>query len=100
MGGRPTTQWVYLVPFGRYTWELACMALAERYVTREANKKNSRKSNFLPGGLAHGPEIFRVDAAFVAAHFPSRIVWGPNPTNGVISPKLNGAETTPTSKSK
>ena len=24
-GGRPTTLWVYLVPFGRYTWERACM---------------------------------------------------------------------------
>ena len=31
--GRLTTLWVYLVPFGRngrYTWERACMALAER----------------------------------------------------------------------
>ena len=25
MGGRPTTLWVYLVPFGRNTWEAACM---------------------------------------------------------------------------
>jgi len=60
----------------------------KRYVqTNKKTKKTSRKSNFLPGGLAHGPEIFRVDAAFVAAHFPPRVVWGPNPTNGVISPK-------------
>ena len=49
--------------------------------------KNSRKSIFLPGVLAHGSEIFRVDAAFVAAHFPPRVVCGPNPTNGDISPK-------------
>ena len=41
---------------------------------KQTNKKTSRKSNFLPEGLAHDPEIFRVDAAFVAAHFPSRVV--------------------------
>ena len=46
---------------------------------------NSQKSNFLLGRLANGNEIFRVDAAFMAAHF--RVVWGPNPTNEVISPK-------------
>ena len=59
----------------------------KRYV---ANKqKGLAKIDFSPGGCrAHGPEIFKVDAAFVAAHFPSRVVWGPNPTNGVISPKL------------
>ena len=34
------------------------------------SKKNSEKSNFLVGGLAHGREIFRVGAAFVAAHLP------------------------------
>ena len=28
MGGRPTTLWVYLVPFGRYTWERACLKTA------------------------------------------------------------------------
>ena len=64
--------------FGRQAW---------RTNKQTKTKKTSRKSNFLPGGLAHGPEIFRVDAAFVAAHFPPRVVWGPNPTNGVISPK-------------
>ena len=32
-------------------------------------------------GLAHGREIFMVDAVFVATHFPARVVWGPNPTN-------------------
>ena len=50
-------------------------------------EKKTQKSNFLLGGLAQGPEIFRVDAAFVAAHFPPRVVWGPNPTNWDISPK-------------
>jgi hypothetical protein len=45
----------------------------ERYVTNK--QKTSPKSNFLPGGLAHGHEIFRVDAAYMAAHFPSRVVW-------------------------
>ena len=54
---------------------------------QKTNKRTSRKSNFLLGGLAHGPEIFRVDAAFVAAHFPLRVVGGSNPTNGVISTK-------------
>jgi len=49
-------------------------------------KKTSRKLNFLRGGLAHGHEIFRVDAAHMAAHFPSRVVWGPYPTNGDIAP--------------
>ena len=59
------------------------------YFGRQAlrTKKTSRKSNFLPGGMAHDPEIFRVDAAFVAAHFTPRVVWGPNPKNGVISQK-------------
>ena len=28
-GGRPTTLWVYLVPFGRYTWERACLKTAK-----------------------------------------------------------------------
>ena len=51
------------------------------------SKKTSEKSNFLVGGMAHGPEIFRVDAAFVAAHFPPGVVWGPNPTNEDILPK-------------
>ena len=41
------------------------MVLAERYVTNK--NKTSQKSNFLPGG-------FRVDAAFMAGHFPSRVV--------------------------
>ena len=59
----------------------------KRYVAKKTKQKTSRKSNFLLGGLAHGPEIFRVDAAFVAAHFPSRFVWGPNPTNEDIWPK-------------
>ena len=60
---------------------------ALRYKRSKRSKKTSEKSNFLVGGLAHGREIFRVDAAFVAAHFPPRVVWGPNPTNGDISPK-------------
>ena len=25
LGGRPITQWVYLVPFGRYTWKRLTM---------------------------------------------------------------------------
>ena len=76
--------WYRLAAKARYTWERPRMALAERYVTRAANKQTketSRKSNFLPGGLAYGHKIFRVDAAFVAAHFTPRVVWGPNPTN-------------------
>ena len=60
---------------------------ADKRDVQTNKQKTSRKSNFLPGGLAHGPEIFRVDAAFVAAHLPRRVVWGPNPMNGVISPK-------------
>ena len=28
-GGRPSTLWVYLVPFGRYTWERACLKTAK-----------------------------------------------------------------------
>ena len=63
------------------------MALTERYVTRAANKKNLAKIEFSLRGLAHGPEIFRANAAFVAAHFPPRVVCGSNPMNGVISPK-------------
>ena len=49
--------------------------------TKQKQKKNLAKIEFSPKGHgpAHGPEIFRVDAAFVAAHFPSRVVWGPNP---------------------
>ena len=71
---------------------------ALRYTRSKQTKKNLGKSNFLVGGLAHGREIFRVDTAFVAAHFPSRIVWGPNPITELF--RKNGAETTPTSKCK
>ena len=101
MGGRPTTLWVYLVPFGRYTWERACIALAERYVTHartHAAKKTSEKSNFLVEGLAHGREIFRVDAAFVAAHFPPGL-FGVRIQRTELF-RQNGAETTPTSQNK
>ena len=63
------------------------MALVGALRTNKKKTKTSEKSNFLVGGLAHGHEIFRVDAAFVAAHFPPRVLWGPNPTNGDISPK-------------
>ena len=41
MGGRPTTLWVYLIPFSRYTWERALIcsgtlkqANAVAYVTK------------------------------------------------------------------
>jgi hypothetical protein len=55
---------------------------------KQTNKqKTLSKSNFLREGLAHGPDIFRVDAPCMAAHFPSRVVWGWNPTNGAIGPK-------------
>jgi len=46
----------------------------------QQRNKNLGKSNFLQGGLFHGPEIFSIDAPFMAAHFPPRLVWGPNPT--------------------
>ena len=45
-----------------------------------AHIKNLAKIELSPRGLAHGPEIFRVDATFMAAHFPPRLVLGPNPT--------------------
>jgi len=67
---------------------VACMALAERYVTGASKKqKNSGKSYFLLGGLTHGRVIFRVGAAFMAAHLPPTVVWGLNSTSRVISPK-------------
>ena len=131
-GGRPTTWWVYLVPFGCMAISHACEWLsffsaifiyhitkltvpdivppwprmvilwhifaflrnlscawyiARKWVLRLRTNKKLRELNFLPAGLAHGHEIFRVDAAFVAAHFPSRVVWDLNPTNWVIAPE-------------
>jgi hypothetical protein len=51
------------------------------------SQNTSPKSNFLKGDLVHGPEIFRVDAAYVAAQFPSRVVWGRNSMDGAIDPR-------------
>jgi len=45
-------------------------------------------------GVVHGPESFRVDAAFVAAHFPPRVVWGSEFNERSYFAKT--AETTPT----
>jgi len=49
--------------------------------------KKQTKNSQIPGGLAHSREIFRVDAAFMAVHFPAVVVWGRNPTNEVLAPK-------------
>ena len=54
---------------------------------KKNRKKNFAKIEFSEGGLAHGHEIFRVDAAFIAAHFPFWVVWGPYPMNRVTAPK-------------
>jgi len=78
--GLSGTVWPLHMGAGLYS-----LGRALRYTRRKQKKLG--KSNFIVGGLAHDREIFRVDAAFVAAHFPPRLVWGPNPTNGVISPK-------------
>ena len=42
------------------------------------------EKTFSRRGLAHSREIFRVDA-YVAAHFPPRVVWGPNPRTELFS---------------
>ena len=72
---------------GGYFGRQALRTNKQTKTNKKQNKKTSWKSNFLLGGLAHGREIFSYEAAFVAAHFPPRVVWRPNPTNGVISPK-------------
>jgi len=55
---------------------------------KQKNKnKNRARIQFSPRGLGPSPEIFRVDADHMAAHLTSKVVWGPNPTNGDIAPK-------------
>ena len=43
-GGRPTTLGVYLLPFGRYTWERACMALADRALRYTRSKQKTSEN--------------------------------------------------------
>ena len=62
----------------------------KRYAANKKKQKKPRQNrNFSQGAwpTAHGPEIFRVDAPYVAAHFPSRVVWGRNSTDGDMAPK-------------
>ena len=61
---------------------------ALRY-TCSKQKKNSQKSNF----LLHGPEIFGVNAAFMAAHFPPQGCLGSESNEWRYFPET--AETTP-----
>ena len=69
-------------------WEILTIINKRYAANKQKNKqKTAPKSKFLPGGLAHGPEIFRVDAPYMAAHFPSRVVWGRNSTDGATAPK-------------
>ena len=89
MRGWPTTLWVGLCGT---VWPLHMGAdqygLGRSVMNKNKNKRNKNlgKIEFSPRGLAHRREIFTIDAAFVAAYFPSRVVWGPNPMNGDISP--------------
>jgi hypothetical protein len=54
--------------------------MVNKWIAAAWLQKGAQKLNFLPRDLAHGPEVFGVDAAFMAAHFPSMVVWGPNTT--------------------
>ena len=101
MGGGPTTLWVYLVPFGRYTWERACIALAERYVTHatHAAKKNLRKIEYSRRGA------WPTAVKFLGS---MQHLWPLISHPGLFGVRIqrtelfrqNGAEITPTSRSK
>ena len=69
-----------------------CIAGALRKKTMK--QKSLTNIEFSPiGGLAHGPEIFIVDTAFMAAHFPLQGCLGSKSNKRSYFPKT--AETTP-----